>query len=161
MTTATTHGAFSPNMARPTHSTSADETTHSLLVGYLLWIFGFTGAHRFYFGKPVSGTIYFFTFGLFLVGWFIDLFLIPSLREGAKQRYNSGEYNYTFGWVLLTFLGWAGIHNFYLGQYLKGAIMLLFAVASPVVWPLAVIPLAVYLYDYWSLNEQISQLNRT
>jgi hypothetical protein len=25
--------------------------THSKTVGYLLWIFGFTGAHRFYLGK--------------------------------------------------------------------------------------------------------------
>ncbi|NOX50729.1 MAG: TM2 domain-containing protein, partial [Gammaproteobacteria bacterium] len=32
--------------------------THSLLVGYILWILGFLGAHRFYFGRPVSGTIY-------------------------------------------------------------------------------------------------------
>ena len=38
--------------------------THSLLVGYLLWIFGFLGAHRFYFGRPISGTVYLLTFGL-------------------------------------------------------------------------------------------------
>ena len=38
--------------------------THSKAIGYLLWIFGFTGAHRFYYGKPVTGTIWFFTFGL-------------------------------------------------------------------------------------------------
>lgn len=37
-------------------STRAD--THSKLIGYLLWIVGFTGAHRFYFGRPVSGTIW-------------------------------------------------------------------------------------------------------
>ena len=30
------------------------ESTHSKTIGYILWIFGFTGAHRFYFGKPVS-----------------------------------------------------------------------------------------------------------
>ena len=42
--------------------------THDVLLGYLLWIFGFTGSHRFYYGRPVSGTIYFFTFGLLLVG---------------------------------------------------------------------------------------------
>ena len=29
--------------------------THSLLIGYLLWLFGFLGAHRFYYGKPVTG----------------------------------------------------------------------------------------------------------
>jgi TM2 domain-containing membrane protein YozV len=29
------------------------DNTHSKIIGYLLWIFGFMGAHRFYFGKPV------------------------------------------------------------------------------------------------------------
>ncbi|MEC8719654.1 MAG: NINE protein, partial [Verrucomicrobiota bacterium] len=33
--------------------------THSKLIGYLLWIVGFTGAHRFYFGKPLTGTLWF------------------------------------------------------------------------------------------------------
>jgi TM2 domain-containing membrane protein YozV len=54
--------------------------THLKSVGYVLWLFGFTGAHRFYFGKPVSGTIYFFPFGLLGIGWLIDLFLIPRLE---------------------------------------------------------------------------------
>jgi TM2 domain-containing membrane protein YozV len=40
--------------------------------------FGFTGAHRFYYGKPVTGTIWFFTFGLLGIGWLIDVFLIPA-----------------------------------------------------------------------------------
>jgi hypothetical protein len=42
---------------------------HSKAMGYLLWIFGFTGSHRFYYGKPISVTIWFFTGGLFLIGW--------------------------------------------------------------------------------------------
>ena len=29
--------------------------THGKSIGYLLWIFGFTGSHRFYLGGPVSG----------------------------------------------------------------------------------------------------------
>lgn len=37
-----------PNPAMPTHSKT---------IGYLLWIFGLTGAHRFYFGKPITGAI--------------------------------------------------------------------------------------------------------
>ena len=53
--------------------------THSTLIGYLLWIFGFLGAHRFYYGKPISGTLYFFTLGLFFIGWIVDLFLIPGM----------------------------------------------------------------------------------
>lgn len=50
--------------------------THGKVIGYVLWVFGFTGSHRFYFGKPVSGTIWSFTAGLFLIGWIIDLFLL-------------------------------------------------------------------------------------
>ena len=91
--------------------------THSLGVGYLLWIFGFLGAHRFYFGRPVSGTIYFFTLGLFLIGWIVDLFLMPSLEASADRRYVQGDKNYTLAWVLLTFLGVFGIHRFYQGKW--------------------------------------------
>ena len=54
--------------------------THSLLVGYLLWIFGFLGAHRFYFGRPISGTVYLFTFGLLGIGWIVDLSWMPKLE---------------------------------------------------------------------------------
>ena len=39
------------------------DKTHSLIIGYLLWIFGFTGADRFDYGKPITGTIWFFTGG--------------------------------------------------------------------------------------------------
>ena len=61
--------------------------THLKSVGYVLWLFGFTGSHRFYFGKPISGTIYFFTFGLLGIGWLIDLFLIPRLERQAERRF--------------------------------------------------------------------------
>ena len=64
--------------------------THSKTIGYLLWIFGFTGAHRFYFGKPISGAIWFFTAGLLGVGWLIDLFLIPGMDRQASRRFQAG-----------------------------------------------------------------------
>ena len=73
----------------------ASNNTHSKLVGYLLWILGFLGAHRFYFGKPVTGTIWFFTFGLFGIGWLIDLFLIPSMDRQADFRFRAGPVDYT------------------------------------------------------------------
>ena len=123
--------------------------THSLAVGYLLWIFGFLGAHRFYFGRPVSGTIYFFTLGLFLIGWLIDLILMPSLEASADRRYQQGEKSYTVAWVLLTFLGFFGIHRFYQGKWVTG-IIYLFTVG---LFGIGVI------YDYWTLNEQVSSLN--
>jgi len=46
--------------------------THSKLIGYLLWIFGFTGSHRFYYGKPVTGTIWFCTLCLLGIGYLYD-----------------------------------------------------------------------------------------
>ncbi len=127
-----------------------ERDTHSLLVGYILWIFGFLGAHRFYYGRPVSGTIYFFTFGLFLIGWLVDLILMPMLEERADRVYEPGDTNYTVGWVLLTFLGIFGVHRFYIGKWFTGLLYLctcgLFLVGI--------------IYDYWTLNEQISQRNR-
>jgi len=123
--------------------------THSLAVGYLLWIFGFLGSHRFYFGRPVSGTIYFFTLGLFFVGWIIDLFLMPMLEAKAERRFQAGRYNYTIAWVLLTFLGFFGIHRFYQGKIGTGLLYL---------FTLGLFGVGV-IYDYWTLNDQLSQRN--
>ena len=74
--------------------------THSKVLGYLLWIFGFLGAHRFYYGKPVTGTIWFFTLGLLGIGWLIDLFLIPSMDREADLRFTSGNTDYSVAWIL-------------------------------------------------------------
>lgn len=131
-------------------ATYAAPNTHSVVIGYLLWIFGFTGAHRFYYGRPVTGTIWFFTFGLFLIGWFIDLFLIPSMDRSADRRYTPGPFDYTISWILLTFLGFFGIHRFYLGKWISGLIWLLTGGLF----------LLGYLYDYWTLNEQVDERNR-
>jgi TM2 domain-containing membrane protein YozV len=47
-------------------------------VTYLLWFFlGFAGIHKFYLGKTGWGILYLLTGGLFMVGWLLDLFLIP------------------------------------------------------------------------------------
>jgi TM2 domain-containing membrane protein YozV len=124
-------------------------TTHSLAVGYILWIFGFLGAHRFYYGRPVSGTIYFFTFGLFLIGWIVDLFLMPKLESEADAVFTPGPTNYTVAWVLLTFLGIFGIHRFYMGKWGTGLIYLFTCGFF----------LIGIIYDYWTLNDQISQQN--
>ncbi len=125
------------------------DDTHSLGVGYLLWIFGFLGAHRFYFGRPVSGTIYFFTLGLLLIGWIVDLFLMPRLEASAGRRYVAGDKNYTVAWLLLTFTGIFGLHRFYQGKLFTGLLYLL---------TLGVFGLGV-LFDYLTLNEQLSTLN--
>jgi len=123
--------------------------THSKVIGYLLWIFGFTGSHRFYYGKPVSGTIWFFTLGLLGIGWLIDLFLIPSMDRKADRRYVAGPINYSVAWILLTFLGLFGVHRFYLGKWLTGLLYLCTA---------GLLGLG-YLYDFWTLNSQISEIH--
>ncbi len=123
--------------------------THSTLIGYLLWIFGFFGAHRFYYGKPISGTLYFFTLGLFFIGWIVDLFLIPGMDRDADIRFNEGEIDYNFAWLLLTFLGLFGVHRMYMGKWLTGLVY--FCTGG--------LFLVGYIYDFWTLNDQVSVIN--
>jgi len=124
--------------------------THSKTVGYLLWLFGFTGAHRFYFGKPVTGVIWFFTLGLFGIGWLIDLFLIPSMEREAASRFTPGRYDYSVAWILQTFLGVFGIHRFYLGKIGTGLLWLLTGGVFGIGW----------LYDFCTLNDQVDERNQ-
>jgi TM2 domain-containing membrane protein YozV len=123
--------------------------THSKVVGYLLWVVGFTGAHRFYYGRPVTGTIWFFTLGVLGIGWLIDVFLIPWMDRVADRRYVAGRVDYSVAWLLLVFLGWFGLHRFYLGKWGTGLLYLV---------TLALFGLG-YLYDLWTLNAQVSERN--
>jgi TM2 domain-containing membrane protein YozV len=125
--------------------------THRKTIGYILWIFGFTGSHRFYYGKPVSGTIYLFTLGLFLIGWIVDLFLIPSMDRQADGRFQTGKVNFNLTWILLTFLGIFGIHRMYMGKWLTGLLYLLTG---------GLIGIGV-IYDFWTLNDQITFINES
>ena len=128
---------------------TANPDTHSKTIGYLLWIFGFMGAHRFYYGRQLTGTLWFFTLCLLFVGWIIDLFLIPGMDRDADRRYVAGPKSYNVSWVLLTFLGIFGIHRFYLGKWLTGLLWLLTG---------GLLLLGV-LYDYWTLNGQVDEVN--
>lgn len=124
--------------------------THSKTIGYLLWIFGFIGAHRFYFGRQISGIIWMFTLGLLGIGWIIDLFLIPGMERDAARRYATGRYDYSVAWILQTFLGIFGIHRFYLGK-----------IGTGVLWLLTGGLLGIgYIYDYLTLNSQVDERNR-
>ncbi len=124
-------------------------STHSLAVGYICWLFGFTGAHRFYFGRPVTGTIWFFTFGLLGIGWIVDLFLMPSLHASAEQTYCEGPYDYTVAWLLLTFLGTFGAHRMYLNRWFTGILWLFTGGLFLLGW----------LYDLCTLNDQVHRAN--
>jgi TM2 domain-containing membrane protein YozV len=123
--------------------------THLKSVGYLLWIFGFLGSHRFYYGRPITGTIWFFTLGLLGIGWLIDLLLIPGMDRDADRRFRTGPYDYTVGWILLTFLGVFGIHRLYINKWPTAILYFLTA---------GLFGLGV-LYDFWTMNEQVDLAN--
>jgi TM2 domain-containing membrane protein YozV len=124
--------------------------THLMPVAYLLWLFGFFGAHRFYYGKPISGAIWFFTLGLVGIGWLIDLVLIPGMDRRANLRYQAGRIDYTLAWIFLTFLGIFGIHRFYMEKWITGIIYLLTG---------GLFGFGI-LYDFCTLNGQIDDINR-
>lgn len=123
--------------------------THSKLVGYALWLIGFTGSHRFYYGKPISGTIWMFTGGLLGVGWLIDLFLIPSMERQAEARFASGTYSYNVAWLLQAYTGLFGLHRLYLGNWMSGLLWMFTGGVFGMGW----------LYDFWTLNEQVREAN--
>lgn len=124
--------------------------THSVGIGYVLWIFGFTGAHRFYFGRKFTGLLWLLTGGLAGVGWLIDVFLIPRMDADADAKYLDGKYDYNLAWILQTFLGVFGAHHFYLGRVVPGLIWLFSGGLFGIGWA----------YDFWRLNELVDQANR-
>lgn len=67
----------------------------------------------------------------------------------ADLRFTQGSTDYSVAWVLLTFLGLLGVHRMYQGKWITGIIYLftggLFLVGV--------------LYDFWTMNDQISMKN--
>lgn len=125
--------------------------THLAVIGFIFWIAGgFIGAHRFYFGKPLTGILWFFTGGLLLIGWIVDLFLLTSMADEAnRRRYPQGRIDYSVAWLLHVYLGVFGLHRFYMGKIITGVIYLLTGGLF----------LIGYIYDTLTLNDQIAELN--
>ncbi|KQQ81855.1 NINE protein [Aureimonas sp. Leaf324] len=63
---------------------------------FVLWLcclIGICGLHRFYLGRPLTGLLWLFTFGLLGIGQLIDLFLLPSMvrQENLERRLDRME----------------------------------------------------------------------
>ena len=132
------------------HSSPSGHDTHSKVIGYILWVVGFTGAHRFYYGKQLTGALWFFTGGLLGIGWIIDVFLIPGMDRAADRRYAGGPKDYSVSWILLVFLGIFGVHRFYLGKIWTGLLYMITGGLLGIGW----------LYDLCTLNGQVDARNR-
>ena len=71
------------------------------------------------------------------------------MDDQADYRFVTGRIDYSIAWVLLVFLGAFGFHRMYMGKWLSGIIYLL----TGGIFGLG------YLYDFWTLNGQITEIN--
>lgn len=107
------------------HSRRKQRTAALLCAG-----FGLLGLHRFYEGKIGTGILWALTGGLFTVGWIRDLIVILSgeetdakgrqLRSDVLDAEGQSEKSLTVSFVLCAFLGFLGIHRFYMGKVKTG-----------------------------------------
>jgi TM2 domain-containing membrane protein YozV len=77
-------------MIRPMQNDLEAGQQHSKGLSFLLWLsclFGICGIQRFYLGRPVSGVLYLFTFGLLGIGQLVDLFLLPGMVDEANTKH--------------------------------------------------------------------------
>jgi len=145
----TIHAKPVPNQARPVYYVKT-ANTHSMVLGYCFWLFGFLGLHRFYYGKPISGVIWFLTLGLLGVGWLVDLFLIPSMQNESNRQYAAGNVDYNVSWILFILAGPLGVHRMYAGKWITGIVYLLTGGLMGIGW----------LYDLFVMNHLVDDQNR-
>lgn len=75
------------------HANRRSTTTTYVLAVFL----GLLGVHHFYLGRKLYGVMYLCTFGLFGVGYVVDLFRIPTLVKEANVRRVDEEEDRTLG----------------------------------------------------------------
>ena len=71
------------------------------------------------------------------------------MNREAVLRFSTGRVDYNLAWILLAFFGLLGLHRIYMGKWLTGILYLLTAGLFGI----------GYLYDFWTLNDQITVIN--
>ena len=79
----------------------------------------------------------------------LDATRAPLDLSEADLRFTAGDTDYNVAWILLTFLGVFGVHRMYQGKWITGIIYLFTG---------GLFLLGV-LYDFWTLNTQVSIKN--
>lgn len=80
-----------PALARRANQAARGETdpeTAYMDDAYLLWCppLGLLGFHQYYLRRPCWGVVYSLTFGLFGIGWLVDLFRLPFMVRDYNAR---------------------------------------------------------------------------
>jgi len=86
--------AQNPSQKRTASTSKAEppmKVKNKWLALFLCYFFGFFGAHKFYEGNKKAGFFYLFTFGVFCIGYVIDLFVLifkpnPYYVKDRKKR---------------------------------------------------------------------------
>lgn len=71
------------------------------------------------------------------------------MARQADLKFKEGSIDYNIAWILLTYLGLFGVHRFYMGKWKTGILYLL---------TLGILGIG-YIYDFWTLNRQITMIN--
>lgn len=93
--------------------------------------------------------IWFFIFGLFFIGWIIDLFFILLMDCEVDWCFQGGNLDYNVVWILLIFFGVFGVYRMYMGKWIIGIIYLFIG---------GLFFFGVF-YDFWIFNGQVFECN--
>ncbi|XP_041470854.1 uncharacterized protein LOC121420333 [Lytechinus variegatus] len=144
----------------------------SLLEAYILCLpLGFLGLHHFYLGRIGIGFLYFFTFGVFGIGWIIDWFRLPWLVKKTNEKRKAdaergyilygGPFDELYERSLCSaYMFWLppvgifGGHHYYLGRFGYGVVYSLTMGLFGVGW-------LFDLFRIWILTRRANQDIRT
>ena len=78
-----------------------------------------------------------------------------SLSAQAMMRYDAGKKSAGIAYLLWFFLGWLGVHRFYLGRLFSGVLMLLLSAVSTVLTIVVIGHFGLFLVGVWWLVDAL------